>query len=275
MKRFLCSFVSLLLVLICFVSCTPSEKKQNDPTIAPTSEPTAEPTPEATIEPMKTGWYEENYKNYYYLEDGTMATGKYEIDGKTHYFGLDGAEIILVNPWNRKPDNFNPPLKEVKDSTYVHMMCYDDLMQMLSDCVAAGHTYNIDYAYRSFNLQMSLFTGHVNDYMKAGMTREEAEKKTAAGTAVPGTSEHELGLALDIVDKDHPGRNSAQANTDTQKWLMANSWKYGFILRYPKNKTDITGIIFEPWHYRYVGKQVAKEIFESGLCLEEYLEQLK
>ena len=225
-------------------------------------------------EPKQTGWVEDGEKYYYLLEDGSLATGKHEIDGKTYCFDSNGLLIILVNPWNHKPDNYKPELVSIGGGKYVHAMCYDDLMQMLSDCKAAGHTYNIDYAYRSYQLQTKLFINSLTGYLWKGYSREKAGQLVGKATAVPGTSEHELGLALDIVDKDRPGRNSAQANTDTQKWLMANSWKYGFILRYPNGKTNITGIIFEPWHYRYVGKEIAKEIYESGMCLEEYLEAM-
>ena len=90
--------------------------------------------------------------------------------------------------------------------------------------------------------------------------------------AVPGTSEHQLGLAVDLVDLDNQNLNESQEETAVQKWLLGNSWKYGFILRYPNDKRGLTGIIYEPWHYRYVGKDAAREIYETGVCLEEYLE---
>jgi len=89
--------------------------------------------------------------------------------------------------------------------------------------------------------------------------------------AVPGTSEHQLGLAVDLVDLDNQNLNESQEKTAVQKWLLENSWKYGFILRYPNDKRKLTGIIYEPWHYRYVGKDAAREIYETGVCLEEYL----
>ena len=98
----------------------------------------------------------------------------------------------------------------------------------------------------------------------------EAEK----WVAVPGTSEHQTGLALDIISLYYQVLDKNQENTAEQKWLMENSYKYGFILRYPSDKSEITGINYEPWHYRYVGKEAAKEIYEMGLCLEEYLEYL-
>ena len=92
--------------------------------------------------------------------------------------------------------------------------------------------------------------------------------------AFPGTSAHQLGLAVDIVDLSNQNLNESQEDTAVQKWLMENSWRYGFILRYPNDKSDVTGIVYEPWHYRYVGKEAAKEIYGQGICLEEYLEQI-
>ena len=90
--------------------------------------------------------------------------------------------------------------------------------------------------------------------------------------AVPGTSEHQLGLALDIVDRSNQNLDESQEDTAVQQWLMKHSWEYGFILRFPTGKSDVTGIIYEPWHYRYVGKEAAKEIYDRGICLEEYLD---
>ena len=99
----------------------------------------------------------------------------------------------------------------------------------------------------------------------------EAAVEAAVWVAIPGTSEHQLGLAVDIVDANMQDLTDEQENTATQKWLMANSWRYGFIHRYPNGRTDITGIIYEPWHYRYVGKDAAQDIFNRDITLEEYL----
>ena len=92
--------------------------------------------------------------------------------------------------------------------------------------------------------------------------------------AVPGTSEHQTGLALDIVSAGYQLLDEAQEDTAEQKWLMEHCWEYGFILRFPEDKTEITGIGYEPWHYRYVGRETAEAIHKSGLCLEEYLQSL-
>ena len=109
--------------------------------------------------------------------------------------------------------------------------------------------------------------------MQAGYSEEEARTETARNVAKPGTSEHQLGLAVDIVDKDYQVLDEAQEDTAVQKWLMENSWRYGFILRYPGDRSDITGIVYEPWHYRYVGRKAAEEIYREGIVLEEYLEK--
>ena len=110
------------------------------------------------------------------------------------------------------------------------------------------------------------------DWITQGYTPLDAYDETKKSVAVPGTSEHATGLALDITSADYAQLDDAQANTAEAKWFAENCWKYGFILRYPPEKSDVTGIIYEPWHYRYVGKDAAKEITESGMTLEEYLE---
>lgn len=117
-----------------------------------------------------------------------------------------------------------------------------------------------------------MFENKIKDFIGQGYTRKEAKKKAGTVVALPGTSEHEIGLAVDIVDVKYQLLEENQEKTETQKWLMKNCWKYGFILRYPKDKQKITGVIYEPWHYRFVGKENAKMIMKNNLCLEEYLE---
>ena len=104
---------------------------------------------------------------------------------------------------------------------------------------------------------------------------EAALELAAQVVAVPGTSEHQTGLAADIMDEVYPYLNDWQEHTEAQKWLMEHCTEYGFILRYPENKQDITKVIYEPWHFRYVGKEVAEYITENDLCLEEFLELYK
>ncbi|MBR2000907.1 MAG: M15 family metallopeptidase, partial [Firmicutes bacterium] len=107
-----------------------------------------------------------------------------------------------------------------------------------------------------------------------GMSQADAEAKTATEIIEPGASEHKLGFAVDQVAKYYKHLEDDQAETAENKWLLTNCTEYGFILRYPQGKQDITGIKYEPWHFRYVGEAAAREIMEQGICLEEYLDEL-
>lgn len=183
--------------------------------------------------------------------------------------------LILVNPWNFLPKDFTVSLTQVGNGHSVDARCADALLQMLQDCRSDGYAPVIRSSYRTQATQQSLFSNRVAERMARGMSRAKAMADTARSTAVPGTSEHQTGLAVDLVDSSHRVLNNSQASTPTQKWLMAHSWEYGFILRYSSEKTGITGIIYEPWHYRYVGKTAAEEIYRQEICLEEYLPQLQ
>ncbi len=148
----------------------------------------------------------------------------------------------------------------------------DDLEEMFAAAQAAGRNPVICSAFRSWDTQEYLYQNKIQRVMtEEGLTEEEAAVEAGTVVAVPGTSEHQIGLALDIVSSQYMNLDEKQMETEDQQWLMENSWKYGFILRYPLNKSDITGIIFEPWHYRYVGREAAKEIYEQDITLEEYL----
>lgn len=148
----------------------------------------------------------------------------------------------------------------------------DDLEDMFAAARADGRSPMICSAFRSWDTQVSLYQNKISRVMNEdGLDEEDAAIKAATVVAKPGTSEHQVGLALDIVSSEYTNLDEGQMQTEDQKWLIENCWKYGFILRYPLDKSDITGVIFEPWHYRYVGKKAAKEITEQNLTLEEYL----
>ena len=149
--------------------------------------------------------------------------------------------------------------------------CYDALQEMMDACREAGYEPLICSAYRTQETQQDLFNNKVAKLEAEGKSHDEAVQEAGTVVAVPGTSEHQLGLTVDVVDVNNQNLTEEQEKTPTQKWLMANSWRYGFIHRYPNSKSDITGIIYEPWHYRYVGKDAAQEIFNKGITLEEYL----
>ena len=163
----------------------------------------------------------------------------------------DNELLTLVNPWNPLPSDWEVDLVDLSNGSQIDRRCYDALQEMMDACRDAGYEPLICSAYRTQEPQQELF-----------------DEKVAA---VPGTSAHQLGLTVDVVDINNQNLTEEQEKTPTLKWLMANSWRYGFIHRYPNGQSDVTGIIYEPWHYRYAGKDVAQEIFNRGITLEEYL----
>lgn len=183
----------------------------------------------------------------------------------------DNELLTLVNPWNKVPESWQVDPVELSNGLQIDRRCYDALQEMMDACRAAGHEPLICSAYRTQETQQDLFDNKVSELESKGESHDEAVQEAGTVVAVPGTSEHQLGLAVDVVDINNQNLTEEQEKTPTQKWLMANSWRYGFIHRYPNGKSDITGIIYEPWHYRYVGKDVAQEIFNKGITLEEYL----
>lgn len=185
----------------------------------------------------------------------------------------DDWMLTLVNPWTPLPEDYTCTLTQLSNGHSVDERCYPDLQAMMDACRAAGLKPVICSSYRSREKQEELFQSKVDRLIAQGYSRENAKTEAAKSVALPGTSEHQLGLAVDIVDLSNQNLDSTQEATAVQQWLMAHSWEYGFILRYPNDKSELTGIIYEPWHYRYVGKDAAAEIYRQGVCLEEYLKQ--
>ena len=223
---------------------------------------------------LQTGWLELDGNTYYLKADGSITRGKASIDDRTHYFTSTGVKVIVANPWNFIPADYTPDLVSAEDGYIVDSICRDDLLKMLADCRKAGYDARITSAYRRHTTQIELYNNKVWYYINRGYDEAAARTEAATIIAVPGTSEHELGLAVDLVDSSYWVLDEAQENTPAQKWLMEHCWEYGFILRYPNDKSASTGIIYEPWHYRYVGKELAQELRATGLCLEEYFSAL-
>ena len=172
--------------------------------------------------------------------------------------------LALVNRWNPLPEDYAVDLVEVPGGEKVDQRIYDPLMEMLDAAEAEDLGPIVVSGFRTEEKQQSLYDDKIREYRQQGYSQEEAVELAEQWVARPGTSEHQLGLAVDING----------AVYDIYLWLEENSWKYGFIFRYPDYKTDLTGVAGEVWHYRYVGKEAAQEIYEQGVCLEEYLENL-
>ena len=189
--------------------------------------------------------------------------------------GEDSWCLILVNKDHPVPDDYTvPELTQLKNDNSVDSRIYPSLQKMFDDMRSQGLKPYITSSYRTHEYQQKLMDDKVASYEEQGMSRKEAEEEAEKWVAIPGTSEHEIGLAVDISVQ--PSDDEDQTAEDKQAvwdWLDENSWKYGFIRRYPEDKSSITGISNEQWHFRYVGDKAAKVMHEENLCLEEYLEK--
>ena len=180
--------------------------------------------------------------------------------------------LVLVNSEHPMEEGYVPELMELEEGYSVDSRILDAAKEMLADAKKAGLDVEICSAYRSVERQEQVFNDSMKERVKSGLGYWEAFNETSLNVAVPGTSEHALGLALDLISSQYTELDEEQENTAEAKWLKENCYKYGFILRYPPQKTNITGITYEPWHYRYVGVEDATKITELGITLEEYLQ---
>ena len=180
--------------------------------------------------------------------------------------------MILVNKEHPIPDNYQFTQKTLPGySMTVDERIYDPLLTMLDAGKKEGCRFLICSAYRSYTRQSQIYNTHIRDYRASGYSEEQAKELTELSIAVPGSSEHQTGMAVDIVATYYQQLNNNFANTKEAKWLKEHAHEYGFILRYPQDKTNITMITFEPWHFRYVGIEAANEIHTLDICYEEYI----
>ncbi len=183
-----------------------------------------------------------------------------------YYLLLANAENPLLQDWSIQTE-------EVQNGYEMDKRAAPAMREMIQAAKEDGVELMLCSAYRSVEKQQQLFDRSQQAYMAQGMSEEEAYAKTATETAIPGTSEHQTGLAADIVTPTYQMLDAGFADTPAGQWLSEHAAEYGFVLRYPQDKQEVTGIIYESWHYRFVGKTHAKLMKESGLCLEEYLQQ--
>lgn len=180
--------------------------------------------------------------------------------------------LILVNSTSPLPDDFTVELETLEDGFQVDARIADSVRRMYTQAREEGISLVTCSAYRSPEKQRQNYDRQVQAYLDQGVPAEEADALTVAYIARPGESEHHTGLAVDIVTPEYQDLDEGFAATPAAKWLSENAHKFGFILRYPKNKEPITQINYEPWHFRYVGEEHAAAVKEAGYCLEEYLQ---
>lgn len=209
-----------------------------------------------------------------YYEEASQNVTEKETEKKQknkHYPEASGL-LVIANKNNELPKDYDPGLRPICNGRLqAAAVIYDDLAAMLTDAGRAGYDYWIASAYRSRERQQELIDEDVREFMKMGMGYEEALEKTLEETQPAGHSEHETGLSLDILCAGNTDMDISQSYEPGNRWLVQHCAEYGFILRYPADKEDITGVAYEPWHFRYVGKKAAKQIMKQGITLEEYL----
>ena len=187
---------------------------------------------------------------------------------------LDKSTILLVNKNNKLPEDYEVVLKTLPDRTNkAAEEAYQPMCDMLKAARKDGMILEVCSSYRSVERQKELFEEDMRALVRRGYSYLDAYDEVARETMPPGYSEHSTGLAFDIVALDYQMLDQKQETTEENQWLREHCAEYGFILRYPKDKEDITGIDYESWHFRYVGVEIAEYIMENGISLEEFLEE--
>ena len=195
----------------------------------------------------------------YYIEKSVQAEKRHIIQDYEEW------NLILVNTWNKIPEDYDVELTELSNSQEVDSRIYPYLQDLFDAMREDGIYPIVREGYRTADEQQRILDDKVMAFIREGYSKSRAKRLAEKWVAIPGTSEHQLGIAVDInADKEK------SSNEEVYEWLAENAYKYGFILRYPQGKEDITGTAYEPWHYRYVGEEAAEEIFNKQICLEEY-----
>ncbi|WP_408071091.1 D-alanyl-D-alanine carboxypeptidase family protein [Butyrivibrio sp. JL13D10] len=185
-------------------------------------------------------------------------------------FDSDDWKLILVNKQHPIPEGYSFPFGEISDNMKCDERVLPSLKTMLKAAADDGINLAICSPYRDSNRQEGLFARKINNYLEAGLSYMDAYNVASQAVTVPGSSEHQIGLAFDIVCGSYYNLDEGFGDTDAGKWLADNSYKFGFVVRYLKGKENITGIEYEPWHFRYVGIDAATIMHDENLCLEEF-----
>ena len=220
-------------------------------------------------------------------ESTSAAASEAAEESRDNALGLTKAEaaamladpmMVLVNHTNKMPDNYTFDTKECGSSTSVNKtlqtVACDAFLAMQKAAAADGVTVWMQSGYRSVKYQTGLYERKTKYYTDRGYDTATAKEMAAAVVNPPGYSEHNCGLAADLNSPEHTGLDEGFENTTAFRWLCEHAVEYGFILRYPKGAEDKTEITYEPWHWRYVGRENAAKISASGLCFEDYIAQM-
>ncbi len=262
-----CVILLLTVVILAIVSNVNANKKQDSTKKSTTKASEVQTTKTTTTtQPVQT------------TKQSTTASTDTFVEAETITIDQNKWQLTLLNRSYKLPDSYvpktegltlslNDPRQTEKAKTQVLDYRVAKEYQKMYDAAAKDGIYLTPYSgYRSIEFQTQIFNNYITMYKNKGYSTEKAKYEASQTVLPPGTSEHNMGVAMDIVNT-----KTAFENSDEFKWLQNNAHNYGFILRYPKDKTDITKIIYEPWHWRYVGVDIAKEMKSSGKCLEEYL----
>ncbi|MBQ9415642.1 MAG: M15 family metallopeptidase [Clostridia bacterium] len=252
MKRLFCFLLSLFLPCLCLFGCagpSPSE---------------TETSPETTQGETETYAYKIDISPYWEALNRTNLL----LANKTHPTGPDYEPEQIQNI----PEEYLINHKELTGEKTMVLALTAMMMEMRADGIRDNY---VTSAYRSYSYQENLYRYYINLEMSrhSGWTEEQAEELVLTYSAKPGTSEHQTGLCIDFMTTSMTDLDESYEQTAAFDWLAENAFRFGFILRYPKGKENITGYAYEPWHYRFVGLNAASAIHEGRMTLEEYLEQ--
>ena len=294
MKKFLCLSVLALAAVIALQACvalentnssdaesaesesyTTSDKEQS--IYSPSSESLTSDDGESSA-PLHSQEASASSAESSQTADESSGDG-YAIDIEPYLEYINTSDLLLVNKQIKLAPNYVP--ENLTDITYTRtdrkkerMVDYAEkaLCAFLEEAYSYGYTdVTVTSGYRSYGTQDWLFNYYVENEMKSGKNREQAEIAAASYSARPGTSEHQSGLCVDMHNL--PAADQAFGKTEAGRWMAANAHRFGFILRFPQGKEEITGYSYEPWHFRFVGLQHAEKIYKENLCLEEYMDK--
>ena len=221
--------------------------------------------------------YTEGVDEAYTLDDILENQGNYKTDNnraeeisEDYEFDSSDWRLVLINKQHPIPDDYSFSLGVIKDNMRCDERIISDLLVMMQAAKDDGIILKIQSPYRTDFRQETNFNDRIEWYMNQGYSYMEAYKLTSQVITVPGASEHQVGLALDITCDTYNSLTEGFGETKAGQWLAEHSCEYGFILRYPTGKEYITSIEYEPWHFRYVGREAATTMKNDDICLEEF-----